>query len=64
MRKLQVKKTRSRPRKAKRLSSRNARLLRVLDEIMSQSDDHDAAFWEEFQRDLRGNRMKLRSDGG
>ncbi len=48
---------------AKDTPSENARLLQVLDELMASPDDRGSAFWDEFDRDLRENRVNLRLFG-
>lgn len=44
---------------AKTVSSNNRRLLKLLDEFLTKPHNH-AAFWDEFDRDLRENRTKFR----
>lgn len=43
----------------KGLSKRNAEMLKVLDEIMSQPDDKGEEWWDEYFRDLKNYRFKI-----
>ncbi len=53
-------KTGSRAKKAAHSDSRNPPLLKFLDELMAESERDSLPFWEEFERDLREHRFKLR----
>jgi hypothetical protein len=45
---------------ARKLSAANREALRVLDEWAKTPPIEDAAFWRDFERELRQNRMNLR----
>ncbi len=55
-----LKGSRRRPSRESHATSSNARLLEVLDELMAQPEQDGLPFWEEFDRDLREHRLRLR----
>ena len=44
----------------KRLSPNNRRLLAFLEKLAAKPDDLGDAWWDEFQKSLRENRLKFR----
>jgi len=45
----------------KRLSPHNRRLLAFLEKLAAKPDDLGDTWWDEFEKSLRENRLKLRS---
>jgi hypothetical protein len=50
-----------RRRDARRLRPQNMKLLRWLDSWLATPDDRGETWWTEFQADLQGHRMNLRT---